>query len=73
VGLGLQGSLDGLAGQFASAGDGQGLNLGQNLAVGGFVGGLLELAGQEESLLNDEGFERRASFKGAGLHGNLLV
>jgi len=73
VGLGLQGGLDGPASEFAGAGDGQGLDLGQDLPIGGLIGGLLELAGQQEGLLNDQGFQGSVGLEGAGLHGNLLA
>jgi hypothetical protein len=69
----LQGGLDGLAGQLASGRDGHGLDLGQDLAIGSGVGGLLELAGQQERLLKDEGFQRGAGVKGALVHGDLLA
>jgi hypothetical protein len=69
----LQGSLDSPAGQFAGGGDGQGLDLGQDLAISSGVGGLLELASQQEGLLQDEDFQRATGFKGTVLHGNLLA
>jgi len=47
LGLGLERGLHGLAGQFPGGGDGQGLDAGEDLAVGGIVGGLLQLSGQE--------------------------
>jgi hypothetical protein len=53
LGLGLQGGLDGLASQFASGGDGQSLDAGEDLAVGCGVGGLLQLLGEQQGLLNE--------------------
>jgi hypothetical protein len=44
-GLGLEGGLNGLPGEFACGGDGQGLDPGQDLAIGSVVGGLLQLLG----------------------------
>jgi hypothetical protein len=55
LGLGLEGGLDGLAGEFAGGGDGQGLDASEDLAIRGRLRGLLQLAGQEHGLLQDQG------------------
>jgi hypothetical protein len=52
-GLRLQGGLDGLAGQFAGSGDGEGLDASEDLSVGGGVGGLLQLLGKQQGLLEE--------------------
>ena len=70
LGLGLQGGLDGLAGQFAGGGDGEGLDAGQDLAVGGGVGGGLQLLGEQEGLLDEQGLQGRLGVEGGALgHG----
>jgi hypothetical protein len=66
----LQSGLDSLAGKLSRGRDGDGLDVGQDLAIGSGVGGVLELTGQQESLLKDEGFQRGAGCKGTVLHGN---
>ena len=65
LGLGLEGGLDGLAGEFAGGGDGQGLDARQNLAVGGGAGGGLQLLGQQERLLKEQGLERGVGVEGS--------
>jgi hypothetical protein len=60
--------LDGLAGQLAGGGDSQGLDLGEDVAVGGGVGGLLQLPGEQECLLDEEGLEGGLSAEGALAH-----
>src|SRR5262249_60440641 len=69
---GLEGGMDGLGGELAGGGDGQGLHPLEDLAVGGGVGGLLELAGQEQGLLQEQGFQGRGCRKGARGHGGIL-
>jgi hypothetical protein len=46
LGLGLEGGLDGLTGEFLSGVDGGGLDAGEDLSVGSLVGGAFELLGQ---------------------------
>jgi hypothetical protein len=53
-GLGLQGGLDGAAGEFACGGDGQGFDARQDLPVGGVVGGPLQLSGEQQRLLQHQ-------------------
>jgi hypothetical protein len=67
--LRLQGGLDGLAGKFAGGRDGEGLDLGKDLTVGGLVGSLLQLPGEQERLLDDEGLEGALGPEGAWGHG----
>jgi hypothetical protein len=57
LGLCLQGGLDGLAGEFAGGGDGEGLDLGEDLAIGGLVRGPLQLLGQKEGPFHDQGLQ----------------
>ena len=63
--------MGGLAGEFTSGRDGGGFDAAQDLSVGGFVGGPLELSGQQEGLFEDEGFQRGVRFKGTA-HANRL-
>jgi predicted cupin superfamily sugar epimerase len=72
-GLGLQGGLDGLAGQLAGGGDGEGLDAGEDQAVGCGVGGLLQLLGQEQGLLEEQGLQGGLGVEGGALgHGSSL-
>src|SRR5262249_30255740 len=64
-GLGLEGGLDRLAGQFAGGGDGQGLDLGENLTVGGAVGRGLQLLGEQQRLLQEQGLQRGLGMGGS--------
>jgi hypothetical protein len=45
--LGLEGRLNGLAGEFAPAGDGEGFDTGQDVAIGSLIGGVFQLPSQE--------------------------
>jgi hypothetical protein len=47
------------------------LDAGEDLSVGGVVGGLWQLSGQEEVLFEDEGFQRGVRFTGT-THEDLL-
>jgi hypothetical protein len=69
--LGLQRKLHGPASEFLGGRDGGGFDAGEDLSVGGGVGNLLQLAGQEEGLFEDEGFQRGACFKGTAHEGLL--
>src|SRR5262245_38002797 len=69
----LQAGLDSLAGQLAGGRAGERFDPGEDLAVGGLVGGLLELACQQQGLFEDEGLQRRVGLKGVGAHRDLLA
>ena len=69
LGLGLEGGLHGLAGEFLGGGDGEGLDTADDLAVGGVIGGLLQLLGQEQGSLQYEGLEGRLGSESALSHG----
>src|SRR6185437_1582394 len=71
-GLGLQGGLHGPAGEFAGGGDGQGLDAGQDLAVRGVVGGLLQLLGEQQRLLDQQRLQGGLGSKRARVHGGSL-
>jgi hypothetical protein len=66
--LQLEGGFDGLAGEFAGGGHGRGLDGGEDLPVRSIVGRLLELASQEQSLLDEQGFECRLRLERAAGH-----
>ena len=67
----MRGQLDGLTGEFAGGGDSSGFDTGEDVAIGGLVGGLLQLPGQEEGLFEDEGFQRGVRLKGTAHEGLL--
>jgi hypothetical protein len=58
-----------LSGQFAGGGDGQSLDLGQDLAIGGGVGSLLELFGKQQGLLDEQSLQGCFGSKRARVHG----
>jgi hypothetical protein len=66
-GLGLEGGLDRLAGQFAGGGDGEGLDAGEDVAVGGRLSSRLQLLGQEQGLLQEQGLQGRLGVEGRAL------
>lgn len=60
--------FDRCACELACGGYGRGLNGRENLSVGRVIGGLLELASQEQGLLDEKGFERRLCLERAAGH-----
>lgn len=66
--MGLERGLDSLPGEFACGGYGGGLDGRENLCVGRVGGGLLEPAGQQQGLLDQEGFEWRLRLERAAEH-----
>ena len=64
----LERGLDGRARQLTCGGYGRGLDGRENLPVGRVIGGLLELASQEQSLLDEKGFECRFCLERATGH-----
>src|SRR5262249_30833603 len=69
LGLGLEGGFDGLAGQLAAGRGGEGLGPGEDVGGRGIGGGPRPLAGEEEGLLDEEGFEGGTGAEGALAHG----
>jgi hypothetical protein len=65
----LEGGLDGLPGELPAGRDGGGLDAGEDLAVRGAVGGPLELSGEGEGLLDQQGLERGIGVERAADHG----
>jgi hypothetical protein len=70
--LGLQGGLDGLSGQVASGGDGESFDASEDLSVGGGIGGLFQLLGEQQGLLEQQGLQGGLGSKGAWFHGGSL-
>jgi hypothetical protein len=70
----LEGGLNRLACEFACCLDGEGLDLGKDLAIRGGVSRLFELLGKQEGLLDDERLKRRLGMEGGALvHGDSFM
>jgi hypothetical protein len=65
--------LDGPTGEFAGGGDSSGFDTGEDLAIGGLVGGLLQSPGQEEGLFEEESFRACKFFCVGGLGRGFVV
>jgi len=72
-GPGLERRLDGPAGQLPAGRDGGGLDGGEHPAVGRGVGGLLQLPGEQEGQLDEQGLQGRVGVEGAAGHGGSSV
>ena len=59
MGLLLECGFDRFACELACGGYGRGLNGRENLSVGRVIGGLLELSSQQQSVLDQKGFQWR--------------
>ena len=73
LGLGLGSVLDGEASQFACGGDGAGLKACHHLAIRGLGGCLLDLAGHEQGLLDQQRLQRCLCIERARCHGVSLL